>query len=371
MLRGNLIILLGLLCMFVAKPICAAAESVLPALGDTRSQVELQFGPPYVIQEDNVRFWTDRQWVAQNKSQAKAYGYPFAAHGISATLWIAYDRQNYVAKETLILDGNIKIRNYGQYFPDLHAAITEKGSMTAVIRNYPKDQLAARINVNNGAERWVRFFFTDDDKTCINMHSKITGFEIAEVSSATIKGKRKPEKNAGCQFNRTVTEFPADGTWNNVDNYFLPQLFYSEHLIPRQGTELIVIHHAAMPISTSRSDIHELHLLNGWAGTGYHKLVFANGVVENGRPELMVGAHAAGANRRSLGIVLVGDFNKSRPEQSHLAGAAGLTVELMKKYRIPLKNVLPHRAVNEDTDCPGVQFPWQEFIRLIDSSLKQ
>jgi len=241
--------------------------------------------------------------------------------------------------------------------------------MTAVIRNYPQDQLAARINVSDGSERWVRFFFTDDDKTCINMHSKITGFEITEVSPGAVKEKIKPEKVVGCQFNGTVTEFPADGTWNNVDNYFLPQLFYSEHLIPRQGTELIVIHHAAMPIDTSLADIHELHLLNGWAGTGYHKLVFANGVVANGRPEQMVGAHAAGANRRSLGIVLVGDFNKSRPEQSHLAGAAGLTVELMKKYRIPLKNVREHRSVTEGTDCPGMLFPWPEFVRLVKAGL--
>jgi N-acetyl-anhydromuramyl-L-alanine amidase AmpD len=99
--------------------------------------------------------------------------------------------------------------------------------------------------------------------------------------------------------------------------------------------------------------------------------VFANGAVENGRPEQMVGAHAAGDNRRSLGIVLVGDFNKARPDQSHLAGAAGLTVELMKIYRVPLENVRPHRAINTDTDCPGAQFPWQEFVRLIHSNLKR
>jgi hypothetical protein len=203
------------------------------------------------------------------------------------------------------------------------------------------------------------------------MHSQITGFEISEALPGATTKKINPAKVKGCQFNRTVAEFPADETWSKVDNYFLPQLFFSEHLLPRQGTDTIVIHHAAMPIETTLADIHELHLLNGWAGTGYHKLIFANGVVANGRPEQMVGAHAAGANRRSLGIVLVGDFNKARPGPSHLADAAGLTVELMKKYRIPLNHVLPHRAVNADTDCPGVQFPWQEFIRLIDSGLKQ
>ena len=369
-LRKNLIILLGLLCMIVVKPIFAAPEDSLPALGDSRSGVELQFGPPYVVQEDTTRFWTDSQWAMQNKSLAKAYGYFFSAHGINATLWIAYDRQNQVEKETLILDGNTKIRDFGLHFPAIHAAIIEKGGTTAVIRNYPKDQLAARINMSNGVERWVRFFFTDDDKTCVNMHSKITGFEIAEISKGEITEKMKPGKIAGCQFNGTVAKFSADATWNRVDNCFLPQLFFSERLIPRQGTDTIVIHHAAMPVETSRADIHELHLLNGWAGTGYHKLVFAGGTIENGRPEQMVGAHAAGANRRSLGIVLVGDFNKERPGQSHLVTAAGLTADLMKKYRISLENVRPHRVVNQDTDCPGYLFPWQEFLRLVESGLK-
>lgn len=356
--------------MFVANSVVAAAEVVLPTHGDSRSQVELRFGPPFVVQEDNLHFWTDRQWAEQNKSQAKAYGYSFSVREIKATLWIVYNRHDQVETETVIVDGNIKIRNFGQYFPDVHAAITEQDGMTAVIRSYPKDQLAARMSGSNGVERWVRFWFNAEDKTCVNMHSQITGFEIRAASPIANSANMQPKKIVGCQFNGTAAEFPADGTWHRVDNYFLPRLFFSERLTPRHGTDTIVIHHAAMPIETSRADIHELHLQNGWAGTGYHKLVFANGAVENGRPEQMVGAHAAGANRRSLGIVLVGDFNKQRPQQSHLATAAALTAELMKKYRIPLKNVLPHRMVNEDTDCPGAQFPWQEFLRLAESSLR-
>ena len=370
MLTKNLIVLVGLLCMFVTKPGIAATEAVFPARGDSRNQVELQFGPPYVMQEDNTNFWTDRQWAEQNKTRAKAYGYPFSVRGIRATLWIGYDRQDRVETETIIVDGTIKIRDFGQYFPGMHVAITEKTGMTAVIRSFPKDQLAARMSGSNGAERWIRFFFAAEDKTCLNMHSQITGFEITETPPGALKMKIPPEKIAGCQFNGTAADFPADGSWHRVDNYFLPRLFFSERLVPRQGTDLIVIHHAAMPVETSRADIHELHLLNGWAGTGYHKLVFASGTIENGRPEQMVGAHAAGANRRSLGIVLVGDFNKERPGQSHLVTAAGLTADLMKKYRISLENVRPHRVVNQDTDCPGYLFPWQEFLRLVESGLK-
>ena len=345
-----MIVLLGLACMLAVGPGQAESASVLPAIGALRSGVELQYGPAIVVQEDSTHYWTAKQWTEKNKTQlqAKAYGYPFSVPGLNATLWIEYDNKERVAREILLVDGNLKIRHFGQVFPDLHAAITAVDSEAAVIRSYPRDQLAVRMNKGVRPERWVRFFFSGDDKTCINMHSQISGFEIADVSGS----------------------FPADGTWHRTDNYFLPRLFFSERLIPRRGTELIVVHHAAMPITTSRADIQELHLTNGWAGVGYHKLVFASGEVENGRPEQMVGAHAAGANRRSLGIVLVGDFNKAGPASVQLESAARLTRELMEKYRIPLENVRPHRAVTEGTDCPGRLFPWQEFVRMLAAGLK-
>lgn len=364
---------LGLVCIFAAVPFHSVIASLLPALGDTKSEVELQYGRAYVLQEDNAHFWTEAQLAEKNElpMQAKAYGYAFSARGLNkATLWLEYDKQDRVSKETVLFDVELKIRNLGQYFPDLHAEMTGKDNAAVIIRNYPQDQLAVRLKAGNHSQRWVRFLFTGDDKTCINMHSKIRGFEITEISSDTIKGLMRPGKAAGCQFNRGICEFSADGTWQRTDNYFLPQLYFSERLIPRKKTDLIVIHHAAMPTNTSQADIHDLHLTNGWAGIGYQKLVFDNGAVENGRPEQMVGAHAYGANQHSLGIVLVGDFRKVRPAHVQLEVAAQLTLELMRKYKIPLKNLRPHREVNQDTDCPGLQFPWQEFVQMIAAGLK-
>ena len=345
-LRKKMMILLGLACMLAIGPGHAESASVLPAIGAARNEVEVQYGPAIVVQEDNIHYWTDKQWAEKNKTdlQAKAYGYPFSAPGLTATLWIEYDKKDRVVKETLLLDGILKIRHFGQVFPELHAAITAEDSEADLIRSYPRDQLAVSMRKSVRTERWVRFFFTVDDKTCINMHSQIIGFEIADVSPGMGKVR--------------------------ADNYFLPRLFFSERLISRQGTDLIVVHHAAMPTTTSLADIQELHLTNGWAGVGYHKLVFADGEVENGRPEQMVGAHAAGANRRSLGIVLVGDFNRTVPASVQLESAARLTRELMEKYRIPVENVRPHRAVTEGTDCPGQLFPWQEFVRMLSAGRK-
>ena len=351
------------------QPVVTAAA--LPMLGESRTVVEQQYGPAYIVQEDKLHFYTARQWHEMGKKRAKAYGYPLTVQEMHSTLWIEYDAQDRVANQMILLDGNIKIRYFGRYFPELQAELIAKDSTATVIRSYPRDQFAVRIRSGKEMERWVRFSFTNDDKTCLNMHSQIQGFEITEVPPRSIAGTDKAETTVGCRFNGAFGEFPADGTWQKTDNYFLPGLYFSEKLVPRRGTGLIVIHHAAMPITTSRDDIQDLHLVNGWAGVGYHKLVFADGSVEIGRPEQTVGAHAFGASRRSLGIVLVGDFNRDRPDLVQLESAARLTVELLKKYRLPAEKVLPHRAVNTDTDCPGRQFPWAEFMQRVAREMKE
>ena len=364
-------LLCALAVLAASGAVQTAAAAALPALGEPRKSVEQQHGPAYIVQEEKIHFYTDRQWRELGRQRAKAYGYPLTVREMNATLWIEYDAQDRVAKQMVVLDGNLKIRYFRRYFPELQAALTANDSAAAVIRSYPRDQLAVRIQAGRAAERWVRFFFTNDDKTCLNMHSKIHGFEITEGPPRTITGPDKAGTTVGCRFNGAFGEFPSDGTWQRADNYFLPGLYFSEKLIPRRGTDLIVIHHAAMPITTSSDDIHDLHLSNGWAGVGYHKLVFADGSVEPGRPERTVGAHAFGANRRSLGIVLVGDFNRERPNSVQLESAARLTVELLKKYRLPVEKVLPHRAVNTDTDCPGRLFPWAEFVQRLFRDMKE
>ena len=365
------IVLCGLALLAVCGAVQTAVAAELPALGESRKLVEQQHGSAYIVQEDKIHFYTDQQWRELGRKRARAYGYSLAVREMKSTLWVEYDTQDRVAKQMVILDGNIKIRHFWRYFPELQEALTDNDSAAAVIRSYPRDQFAVRIRSGKEMKFWVRFFFTNDEKTCLNMHSKIHGFEITAGVSQTIAGPEKAGISVGCRFNGELGEFPADGTWHRADNYFRPGLYFSERLIPRRETDIVVIHHAAMPITTSRDDIQDLHLSNGWAGVGYHKLVFADGSVETGRPEQVIGAHAFGANRRSLGIVLVGDFNRARPNSVQLESAARLTVELLKKYRLPAEKVLPHRAVNTDTDCPGVQFPWAEFVQRLRRGMKE
>ena len=356
LIRGKKILgaVLAVWGLFVGLGFAEAAA--LPAIGYTKAVVEVQYGAAYMVQEDKVHFWSGEEWariVNTKHSQAKAYGYAILAQGKKGTLWLEYGSDERVQKETLLLEENLKIRHLGEYFPELQAALTGTDSLAAILESYPRAQLAVRIGKNAQAERWVRFFVAGDGKTHINMHTEVKGFEITDIP---------------CEPGEVTA--PAEGAWLKSDNYFLPQLYLSEPLVLRKKTELIVVHHAAMPLTTTREDIQDLHLTNGWAGIGYHKLVFADGNAAEGRPENVVGAHALGVNQRSLGIVLVGDFSKERPPMAQLQGAAALTRELMKKYHISLENVKPHRAVTAGTDCPGAAFPWQEFMAEIAASLR-
>ena len=110
----------------------------------------------------------------------------------------------------------------------------------------------------------------------------------------------------------------------------------------REITEIIV-HCTASPegkeITVKQIDsIHRRQ--NHWNGIGYHKVIYLDGSIHDGRPVDVMGAHCSedGHNRHSIGIVYVGgcarDGKTSKdtrtPEQK--AALANLLEELHKKY---------------------------------------
>jgi hypothetical protein len=105
---------------------------------------------------------------------------------------------------------------------------------------------------------------------------------------------------------------------------------------------------------------------------GYHYVIREDGVIEAGRPEHCLGAHAKGHNGY-LGICLVGDFSTrhnphfwapSRPTPPQLHSLVWLCRRLMTKYQIPPDHVIRHCDVRE-TDCPGDRFPYAWLQRQL------
>lgn len=127
-------------------------------------------------------------------------------------------------------------------------------------------------------------------------------------------------------------------------------------LSPRDDTELIVIHHTGDEVDDdlSAEDIHRIHLINGWAGIGYHFVVRKNGDIEIGRPEWAVGAHAEGRNWNSIGIHVCGNFEIAEPTERQIESTAYLIGWLCEKYDIIANDshIVGHRDLMA-TACPG------------------
>jgi N-acetyl-anhydromuramyl-L-alanine amidase AmpD len=88
---------------------------------------------------------------------------------------------------------------------------------------------------------------------------------------------------------------------------------------------------------------------------GYHYLIRKNGMIEQGRRPDMVGAHAYGHNKNSLGICLAGNFDIGKPTAAQMDAVKELCRWLCQKYKLdPLRKgtIVGHRDLN-DTACPG------------------
>ena len=135
----------------------------------------------------------------------------------------------------------------------------------------------------------------------------------------------------------------------------------------------IVVHHTALPVrGDARTPLERVRALydyhansNGWGDIGYHFLIDEQGQIYEGRSggDYVVGGHVYCGNIGTVGIALLGDFDKEQPSQSQMRSLKELTIYLADKYKINLRrSTLFHgRRVNpvsghEDlisTACPG------------------
>ncbi|XP_074641729.1 peptidoglycan recognition protein-like [Tubulanus polymorphus] len=127
---------------------------------------------------------------------------------------------------------------------------------------------------------------------------------------------------------------------------------------------MVFIHHTAMDFCYNKTScskemriIQNLHMDGrSWDDIGYSFLVGEDGRVYVGRGWDRVGAHTKGYNTRSLGISVMGNFMKRRPNNAALD-----TVKLIIRCGIYLQKIKPdydlfgHRQVRQ-TQCPGDYF---------------
>ena len=123
--------------------------------------------------------------------------------------------------------------------------------------------------------------------------------------------------------------------------------------------EYLVLHHSASDKQVCCEDIRAWHLERGWNDIGYHWLINDIGEVVGGRPEDIIGAHALGLNRQSLGICCIGNYQSECPSPRMMEALIDTLANLCLKFKLSANRIIGHSEVIKlnpqatITECPG------------------
>lgn len=133
----------------------------------------------------------------------------------------------------------------------------------------------------------------------------------------------------------------------------------------------VVVHHSGSPKTTTLEVIDGWHAAKGWGITvdgmriscGYHYVIEGDATIRVGRPESAIGAHAAGWNRDSIGVCVVGnnEIAGSGWDVPQVEGLLALLQDLVRRYGLEASAVVGHSEVMGDRlradgraySCPG------------------
>lgn len=115
----------------------------------------------------------------------------------------------------------------------------------------------------------------------------------------------------------------------------------------------IVVHHSALPLSDGPREIQRVHMTTlGFADIAYHFVIDGDGRLFEGRPLNVRGAHTRGHNTGTVGVVLLGNFERASPAPQQLTTLQTLLLSLRDTYGIT--HVAGHRDfLPTETVCPG------------------
>jgi hypothetical protein len=136
----------------------------------------------------------------------------------------------------------------------------------------------------------------------------------------------------------------------------------------------VTMHHSLTEDSgtVSWQAIRRYHVFdNGWNDIGYQygiELVNDKYEILVGRYEGEQGAHCPeeGMNRKSLGIMVCGNFDEDYPDMALWNVAVEFVANIITRYNMPLANVKGHRDYNPHKSCPGKNFDLDRFRTEIE-----
>lgn len=176
-----------------------------------------------------------------------------------------------------------------------------------------------------------------------------------------------------------IPDSTATTTTAKKNNYPLPVDFKKRidniKVVPGKW-RYIVIHHSATPNGSVKSmDAYhrwKKHMENGLA---YHFVIGNGQGMKDGEIAIgdrwkrqIKGGHLASPslNEKSIGICLVGNFNRQNPTPKQMASLYALVNYLEARCRPGKDAVKTHRQINpKPTECPGSKFPTKALLNNV------
>ncbi len=148
--------------------------------------------------------------------------------------------------------------------------------------------------------------------------------------------------------------------------------------------KFLIIHHAYMTDlkdGQSTDRIKRYHTkVNGWDNIGYHYVLEYDKkkvLVQKGRLESAQGAHALKFNTKSLGICVVGNYDREELESDKFDTLVALCIHLCQFAHVAPDNIIGHRdtyiirGVDVEKSCPGTLFPMNELRESVIAAVKK
>ena len=157
---------------------------------------------------------------------------------------------------------------------------------------------------------------------------------------------------------------------------FSPRLLVEERDIKAvsRPIRMIVVHCSATRSvqSYSPEQLEQDHLRRGFRGCGYHYYIMRSGWLYEMRPPELVGAHARGYNRYSIGVCYEGGLDaRYQPADTRTPEQRQMLEQLMQRLRslYPTAFILGHRDLSPDLNGDGVISPheWTKACPCFDA----
>lgn len=125
---------------------------------------------------------------------------------------------------------------------------------------------------------------------------------------------------------------------------------------------------------TDRDAIRKYHIeVNSWDDIGYHFVLERIGnsyALLPGRNPAYIGAHVRGHNHESIGLCVVGSYEKTVPDETfHSTVWALATLCLM--YGLPANCIKGHRELDNAKTCPGIAWDLDKVRRFVAAYLER